>query len=369
MTDILIPANMNQITPEWLTQVMALQPGSNGCCISDRLIVDLKFVAGFVSQLARLTLEYDAKPDNFPDSVIVKLAPLDDAKRTASKSLGHFQREVAFYKYFAEDCPANPPKPYHADIDATADNFVIVIEDIGSHDPQKFFDGCTVAEAKSVLHALGGLHAKYWGERGLSGHGWVSRMSQTVPALMAMVPQGIPNFVARFGDSVPTDMLDGLEYAAGNYAHIVDAGLRYRDQTLCHIDAHLGNIAFENGRARLFDWQAFMVHSGSYDVALSINANLNQADRRAALPELLDSYHQALIDGGVADFSRQDVEDHYHRQAAFLWVTIPLLSGAFITNDQRGEIFAATWLPRIFSALVDCDAPKQLDVLLSESGV
>jgi hypothetical protein len=365
MTEIPIPKNMDQVTPAWLTQVMDLQPGSQECRIIDRHVEDLNVEAGFISQLARLTLEYEEKPDNLPDSVIVKLPPLDDTTRAISKSLEHFQREVAFYKYFAKDCPANPPKPYHADIDATADNFVIMIEDIGFHDPQKFFDGCTVVEAKSVLYALGGLHAKYWGERNLGGHKWVSRMSQTVAPLVAMMPEAIPKFRAKFEDYMPKDLRDGLKFAADNFGHILEAVQRLPDQTLCHVDAHLGNIAFEGGRARFFDWQAFMVHSGSYDVALFINANLLEADRRAALTELLDTYHRALVDGGVVGFSRQDVENHYRLQAANLWVIIPLFAGAFLSSDERGEIFAATWLTRIFSSLLDCDAPRQLDNLLT----
>jgi hypothetical protein len=368
MSDILIPNNMDQVTPEWLTQIMALQPGSDKCRIIGRHVEDLNIEAGFISQLARITLEYEAKSDNLPDSLIVKLAPLDDTTRNISKSLGHFQREVAFYKYFAEDCPANPPKPFHADIDATADNFVVVIEDIGFHDPQKFFDGCTLAEAKLVLRALGGLHAKYWNERNLEGHDWVSRASQTVDPLIAMVPQAIPDFATNFGDYMPKSLRDGLDHAVSNFEHILNAGQHLPDQTLCHVDAHLGNIAFESGQARFFDWQAFMVHSGSYDVALFINANLREADRRANMPELLNTYHEALVDGGVLNYSRQDVEKYYHRQAAVLWVLIPLFAGAFITSDERGEIFAATWLPRIFSALVDSDAPKQLDIWLNESG-
>lgn len=110
MTEIPIPKNMDQVTPAWLTQIMVLQPGSQECRIIDRHVEDLNVEAGFISQLARLTLEYEAKPDNLPDSVIVKLPPLDDTTRAISKSLEHFQREVAFYKYFAKDCPANPPK-------------------------------------------------------------------------------------------------------------------------------------------------------------------------------------------------------------------------------------------------------------------
>ncbi len=370
MSQIPIPVNMDQVTPEWLTQVMALQPGSEGCRIIDRHVEYPNVEGGFISQLARIALEYEAKPDALPDSVIVKMAPLDETKRGISKSFGYYQREVAFYKFFAQDCPANPPKPYHANIDATEDNFVVVIEDIGSQDPHKFFGGCTVAEANSALRAIGGLHAKYWGERNLAGHDWVPRLSQMVPTLMTMVQQVLPRFTAKFSYLMPRELRDGLEYAAENYDRILDAMQHFRDQTLCHFDAHVGNFAFENGRARLFDWQAFQVGSGSIDVASFINGSFHEEeDRRAALPELLSTYHEALVDGGVADFSRQDVEDHYHRQAANLWVLIPLLAGAFIGGGERDETMATTWLPRIFSALEDSDAPRQLDILLNEIGV
>ena len=187
--------------------------------------------------------------------------------------------------------------------------------------------------------------------------------------MTAMAPQAIASFLDKFGHHMPIELRDGLDYAVANFPHTLRAYERLPDQTLCHIDAHLGNIAFENGRARFFDWQAFMICPGSFDMALAINANLLAADRRAALPELLNTYHEALIKGGVADFSRRDVENLSHRQAAHMWVLMPLLAGAFLGSDERSTIFAATWLPRIFSALVDCDAPKQLGIWLKEIGM
>ena len=366
MSELAIPQDMDQVTPDWLSAVLSANADIGRCRVRAREIEDLNVEAGFVSNLARATLDYDDKPDEAPASVVVKLAPENEMARGFGKQLGLFQREVAFYSFFAADNPANPPRPYHAAIDDDGDAFAIVIEDLGVHDYGKFFDGASIAEAEAVMACLGRLHSRYWEGRNLEGHDWVPDLAQMTPMLVAMTAQAVPTFVERFGDHMPGFLRDGLGDAVAVYGEILNSITDTPNQTLCHVDTHLGNIQFQDGRARFLDWQAFMTNVHIYDVAYFLNGNLAIEDRRANLDRLLACYHRALSEEGIAQISLDDVVQAYHRQAAGQWVTIPLIAGAFLSNDERGEIMADAWLPRFFSAMEDSDAPARLNDWLAE---
>ena len=243
--------------------------------------------------------DYDEKPAAAPSSLIVKLAPKDAATKEFGTALALFQREVAFYRNFAEDNPCNPPRPYHVDITDSADAFTIVIEDLGTHDPEIMLDGATAEEAHAIMTALGGLHAKYWQRKNLDGHDWIPNSAVMAPALVGMANQVIPGFLERFGDGMPVELRSALDEARGAYGELIEFAAKNPNQTLCPTDTHLGKILFQNGKPRFLDWQAFMIQSFSYDIAYFLNGNLMPTIRRKNQEALLDTYFEALNEGGV----------------------------------------------------------------------
>ena len=367
MTDIPILDDIMEINPGWISKVLNTQSDISNCQVVDLTREDLNQDAGFVSQLARVRLRYDEKPAAAPSSLIVKLAPKEAATKEFGTALALFQREVAFYRNFAEDNPCNPPRPYHVDITDSADAFTIVIEDLGTHDPEIMLDGATAEEAHAIMTALGGLHAKYWQRKNLDGHDWIPNSAVMAPALVGMANQVIPGFLERFGDGMPVELRSALDEARGAYGELIEFAAKNPNQTLCHTDTHLGNILFQNGKPRFLDWQAFMIQSFSYDIAYFLNGNLMPKIRRKNQEYFLDTYFEALNEGGVSDLARDDVTLAYNREAAGQLVTIPLIAGAFLTDDERGNTLAAAWLPRFYAAMEDSDAPKQLADLLAEA--
>ncbi|MBT4490999.1 MAG: phosphotransferase [Rhodospirillaceae bacterium] len=367
MNGVPILESLGEINPNWLSRVLSAQPDIGECQVVDLTRQDLNQGAGFVSQLVRVRMHYEDKPKAAPGSVIIKMAPSDAGTKEFGKLLGLFQREAAFYKYLATNNPCNPPRPYHIDMADSGDSFTFVIEDLGSHDQEKILDGCTPADAHAVLAALGKLHAKYWNSAGLEAHDWIPNPSTMAPALTAIAGGTVPGFLDRFGEHMGPELRASLEEALGVYGEMIEFAAKAPNQTLCHTDTHLGNILFQAGQPRFFDWQAIMIQSYSYDVAYFLNGNLATEVRRSHLEALLDSYFEALCAGGVRDLSREDVTASYHREAAGQLVTIPMIAGAFLTNDEKGHDMAAAWLPRFFSALEDSDAPKQLHDMLAEA--
>jgi len=358
---------LGEINPNWLSRILSAQADIGECQVLDMTRQDLNQDAGFVSQIIRVRMHYGDRPKGAPASVIVKLAPKDPHTRELGKLLGLFQREVAFYKNFAEGNPCNPPRAYFSEIADSGDSFTIVLEDLGNVDAETLLDGCTVAEAHSVLATLGTLHAKYWRGRNLDGHDWIPTVATMKPALIAMASTAVPGFLKRFDEQIPDALRAGINLAWEVYSELIDEAAKEPNQTLCHTDCHVGNFVFQDGGPRFFDWQAYMLQSYAADVAYFLNGNLVTAARRKHLDVLLDGYYAALCAGGVGDISRQDVTDDYHRQTAGQLVLIPLISGAFLSHDEKGALLAETWLPRYFAAMEDSNAPEELATWLAEA--
>ncbi|SVC05719.1 uncharacterized protein METZ01_LOCUS258573, partial [marine metagenome] len=222
MTDIPILDDIMEINPGWISKVLNAQSDISDCQVIDLTREDLNQDAGFVSQLVRVRLRYDEKSPAAPSSIIVKLAPKDAATKEFGIALALFQREVAFYRYFAQDNPCNPPRPYHVDITDSADAFTIVVEDLGSHDPEIMLDGATAEEAHAIMTALGGLHAKYWQRKNLDGHDWIPNSAMMASALVGMANQVVPGFLGRFGDSMPVELRSALDEARGAYGELIE---------------------------------------------------------------------------------------------------------------------------------------------------
>ena len=134
-------------------------------------------------------------------------------------------------------------------------------------------DGATAEEAHAIMTALGGLHAKYWQRKNLDGHDWIPNSAVMAPALVGMANQVIPGFLERFGDGMPVELRSALDEARGAYGELIDIAAKNPNQSLCHMDTHLGNILFQNCKPRFLDWQAFMIQSFSYDIAYFLNGN------------------------------------------------------------------------------------------------
>ena len=367
MSDIPILDDPGAINPNWLTKVLAAQPNIDPCQVIDMTREDLNQGAGFVSQLVRVRMHYDERAEGAPLSVIIKMAPKNAETREFGKLLGLFQREVAFYKHFAEGNPCNPPRAYLAEISDSADTFTMVIEDLGPHDQEYILDGCTAVEAHAVMTVLGRQHAQYWKGKNLEGHDWIPNLAMMAPALTALASGAVPKFLDQYGERMPQELRQALDLALPAFGEMLDYAVKDPNQTLCHMDSHLGNIQFQDGQPRFIDWQGFAMQTYSYDVSYFLNGNLTNELRRQNLDALLDSYHEALTKGGVDDIGRNDVTDAYHRQSAGQLVTVPLIMGAFVGNDERGRMTANAMLPRFFAAMEDSDAPKQLAELLAEA--
>jgi hypothetical protein len=129
--------------------------------------------------------------------------------------------------------------------------------------------------------------------------------------------------------------------------------------TVVHGDAHVWNVFLPKdggGGARLFDWDAWRIDTGTDDFAYMMALHWFSEHRRRDERHLLDEYHRGLLAHGVTGYDCQALGDDY--RLSVLWqATTPVWQAA-------NQIPAWIWWPhldRIFAAIDDLGCRELLE--------
>ena len=160
MTGLTIPAGPDEITPEWLTEALR----STGT-ISHANVVGLESERlgvgqGFVGQVFRFTLEYDAPNPGSPQTLVAKLASADLDLRASTFGLN--QNEVYFYKEIAPEVKLPTPRLYYGAADADTSFSILLLEDISNARVGDNLAGCSTEEARLCFRQIAKFHAEWW---------------------------------------------------------------------------------------------------------------------------------------------------------------------------------------------------------------
>jgi len=346
------------VTPEWLTQVLArsgaLRPASS---VTD--VVAAPVGTGQMADTSRLTLTYDV-PGAGPPSVVGKFASADDQSRGTGLALRAYEIEVRFYKEVAHRVGARVPGLYFAEVEADTGWFTLLLEDIAEASQGDQIEACGAEVAAAVLDEMAGLHAPCWEAPDLAALEWLNRNSpEADDFLAAMVASLFPGFLERYRDQLAPEHAELCRLFVENLG--TWARLRQGPRTASHGDFRLDNLLFVPGERRpvVVDWQTLSWAGGSYDVAYFIGGCLHAEERRRHEPDLLAHYHQALCAGGVQDYSLDQLRADTRRDS-FGGVLMAIVASMVVERTERGDRMFMTSTSRHAQHALDVDAPALL---------
>lgn len=349
MVEAGFPTAVDQITPAWLTETLQRA----GCVVDARVreirAEPLGVGLGFAGALARLYLTYDAPGG--PSSIVAKFASPDPRLREFFHELGSYEHEVRFYREIAPEGGIDVPACYFAEIDPATSEFLLLLEDLEDGEVGDQVSGASVDEARIVLQAMARFHARWWN-------------AERRPELEWLVPS--PKFI----EDVVTEYRDALssyrETHGEQFPELVRVATRLGDVielatepprpplTIIHGDLRQDNIFFRKaGDVRIFDWQLASVDRAGLDVARFLAESLSADVRRAHEDELLDSYHAALREHGVRNYSRRRLRRDY-LEGMIQQVGISVIANANLNfEDERGDRLRQVLLGRLEQTVVD----------------
>ena len=113
MALLTIPASVDEITPGWLTEALRSRGRADSASVASCSSETVGEGKGFMSQVVRLSLEYDdGRHEGLPRTMIAKLPSSTPEIKAITASLGDYQREIRFYEEVASSVSIDTPDCY-----------------------------------------------------------------------------------------------------------------------------------------------------------------------------------------------------------------------------------------------------------------
>lgn len=316
-----LPRKLADITPEWLTALLAHRYPSV-------VVESFEVVEVINSHTTKLRLALDlneaGRAAGIPRHVCLK--------SNWSEGIGTgdiCETEARFYHLMSD--PANAADParaarapipgaYYADWDGDGGGRgIVVLEDLAAS-PGRFGhseDHLGIEGVASALESLADLHLAFWNDPktgALPGSMATPRdYDQMVllwsylelniqrPSYRAFLPDWIHETPERLAQAY--DELAAFEREAGGPRCVV------------HGDSHQGNSYLRDNGDRIWtDWQLARGGHPWRDICYFAVGALSVEERRRAMPELLGAYRERLLEGGAEDVpGHEEAWDHFVR--------------------------------------------------------
>lgn len=352
MTGPAFPSGVSELSPEWFgdrlgSQITAFHTEPVGVGI------------GVLGELWRITPQYAAGSTG-PASLVVKIPPPGAQSRTLADSLHMGLREVRCYQRLGSSTPLTMPASYYLECEETTGEFVLLIEDLGDRRIVDQIAGCGLTDAETVIRGLSAHHAKFWNLAGVLDEPWLNRIADP-PNPMAIVMAlraSWPVMEQEGSDLMPGAMLDVCRQFSDHVVRLIE-DLSAAPATLLHGDFRLDNMYFaakpEHSDVVFGDWQLAMTGQGVYDATYFLTQSLADDVRTSSLQDLLRSYHDGLVAGGVSDYPWESCLRDF-RRATLFHLCYPLAAGSMDLTTPRAVKLLRTMLERAVAAVAELDA-------------
>ncbi|MFW9876874.1 MAG: phosphotransferase [Candidatus Thorarchaeota archaeon] len=309
--------NMEQLTPEWLTNIFR----NNGYLShgSVTAISSKKTLSAISSNAHSLELIFsdDAKAEEVSSTIIVK-TPLPD-----EKFLG--QHEAKFYSIVAKTMNKMPiPKCYDSVFSEETGLSHIILENLSkTHSEYGFFiPGVTPPPLKRycerAIDCLAEIHAFWWDNpklKDLSKHSYVLCTFKENAFNEEEISKWFKSqerFIDFLEDRVSNKRYELVKTIFSLFPHFAYERLTKENITIIHGDSHFWNFFYpkdiynEKFKVYLTDWQMWGIGVGCQDLAYMLGLFFNLDDRHLVEKDLIKRYHNDLLTFGVKDYSLND---------------------------------------------------------------
>jgi len=336
-----LPSHPEDLTPAWLSDALGARV----------VAVEVVDHASATNQRARIGLTYE-EPGTGPDSLFVKLAPLDELHRKMIGAIGMGEREAQFYADVAGAIDLLVPGcPYAA---AEGDLFVLLLEDLASRGC-RFSDGAWgigADAAASALEDLARFHARFEA---------TAARDAVAPWLRA--PDRGPGSAATAG-LMRLVLDEQAETLSPAYRAIGELYVEHHawfhemwhagPQTYVHGDLHIGNVFVDGDRVGFIDWGLSRASTHLRDVSYFLTMSVDVEERRANERALLRIYLDALRSAGGVEVDFDDAWSVHRLQASYTVVaTFLAYMPSYMAGD--GVTLGNALLARADAALEDLD--------------
>ena len=356
MTGLPVPRRLQEVTPSWLTEALRGSGASGNASVTGFSAEAISEGKGFMSQLHRLRLTYDADPMDQPRTVIVKLPSSDPLMRSLFDRLGQNQREVRFNQDVETNGHLRTPRSYFSGIDPQTGDTVLLLQDMGEARQGDSVAGCTVADAERAICQLAKFQASWWNSPLLDGLDWMAFKDTEADVFKELYQKAWESFIEKAGEGMPPRLRrvgDRLREGIST----IKSRLARAPQTILHGDYRLDNFFFPTTDVAeppvVFDWEFCVRGRGTYDVATFISEAFPTQRRRDEEMGLLRMYHATLQECGVSDYPYDECLVDYRLSMLEILVFWIVTGGYCDYEGGRATAYLHNSLARFDAAIAD----------------
>jgi len=359
-----LPHTTEGATPAFLTDCLreggALDRSSS---VAEVVHEPIGVGVGIVGQLARLSLRYEGEAHGAPGSVVLKLPSHFPENRAQGDRFNFYEREGRFYQHLADKLPVRTARCYWNLIQPGANQFGLLLEDLGHRTSISQVAGVGADRARQALVSLAGLHSELWESPAIDGFTWLPRFDGPINlSAGAGYREAWEPFLAKFGDVLPTGSIALGERVQAQWEDLMHTCRASSPVTVCHGDFRIDNLLFDDDavpaeQVAVLDWQISGSGPGVFDAAYLLSGSMAVDERRACERDVLRAWHEAL---GRSDYRFDDAWTEYRRNLLVTTVYGVIAGAQFDPANERGRELVEGMAVRSFTACLDLDAAELL---------
>jgi thiamine kinase-like enzyme len=335
--------NLGEITNEWISGVLAIDPDTINK-------IDIHNLGNMpISQAAIINIDYKSGKTNLPNSLFIKIPK--EKINVQFDRIG--KKEVYFYNNIGSSIGLDYiPKNYYSNYDLEEKTYNIVLEDLSiSHFQTEYPIIPGLEYCKMAIESLAKIHSVWWDNIELEKMTSKFKTKEDDVADICNMQNAAVEFIYFLGDRLGTKRSEILKTVSRKLERLDERYLTHKNLTLTHGDTHYWNFLFpkgKDGRIKIIDWDSYENGIGAMDIAYMIALHWFPTHRKEYEMELLELYHNSLVNNGVVNYSFSEFIYDYK------WAVINLL---FVPVFQwKMKLWAGIWynhIERIFSAYED----------------
>jgi hypothetical protein len=320
------PTTSDALTTEWLSAAL-------GTGVSGFDIEPIGVGVGLVCDLVRVRVRHD---DDASSSYIAKFPSSSEENRFVALVLNMYGRETRFYRELAIDTPLSAPRCHAVELDAEANEFVLLLEDLDGARVVDQITGICRADAELAIDQLAMLHAGWWNHPRLES---VPRLCDSpYPEAVSAAFVGAWDPVQQICDGLVTPNVKALGDRFADLIPGLMARLSEPPWTLSHGDYRLDNMFFSDDPERplvVVDWQLYDRSRGPRDLSYLLSQSMEPELRAGCERALVERYVARLEADGVTGY---DVDQAWadYRLATLFDLVYPVIAGGglALANDR-----------------------------------
>ena len=366
-----IPQEGSEFTADWFTDLFQEQYGAAVLDVSREVIGT---GVGFVGEIHRCFLSWDATRGDLPTSVIVKVPSKLPLNRSLGEGLQLYEREVIAYEKLSSNMGLPMPNVLYSAMDDDPTpwldsvinflfsrlplggvswltvkflelasknpklrRYVLVLEDIADARPPSQVEGGSLDDALISLATLAKFHAHHWmNEESIAVSDRIWALNRLPKVSQASYARNREEFIGRFGELVGDEKMRVIDDTQDRLEDLL-APLAQDPWTLLHGDYRLDNIMFRpNSEIVVIDYQLLSKGRPGWDVAYFITTALS-ADYKSEEETMLKHYHETLLRAGITNYSFEELVDDVELTKLLLAHRLVGSRDAFDTELQNSD--------------------------------